>query len=304
MNQTLAAVDIGTNTILLTIAGRLSDDRSLTVIKDEHSIARLGQGVDSLRRIQEDAILRAESILLKYKELCDSLAVDSIRAVGTSCLRDAANRDEVCHRLSQTLGARVEVISGDEEARLCFLGSIEDDFPTTIVDIGGGSTELISGKNGAIEYRTSIDIGAVRLTERYFKELPPSKENIFLANHEILQALSIVPRDALYAIRAVAGTPTTLAAMILKLSEFAPEAIHNYQLMYSDVELMSSMLTQLSLEKILLLPGVHPKRADILPAGVLILKAILEYASASHCTVSTKGLRYGVLQDMILPHIN
>lgn len=298
MNQTIASVDIGTNTVLLTIAQRSQSDGSLTILEDFHSIARLGQGVDSVRIIQQDAILRAESILLKYRELCAKYKVGSIRAVGTSCLRDAANRDEVCLRLSQTLGARVEVISGDEEARLCFLGSIENDFPTTIVDIGGGSTELISGKDGEIEYRTSIDIGAVRLTERYFKELPPSKENVNQALQDIKQALSVLPRSKMYALRAVAGTPTTLAAMVLKMPDFNADAIHNFQLYYEDIQTIASKLSQLTLAEIITIPGVHPGRADILLAGVLILTSIMEYSRQTICTVSTKGLRYGVLKEM------
>ncbi len=298
MNQTIASVDIGTNTVLLTIAQRSQSDGSLTILEDFHSIARLGQGVDSVRIIQQDAFLRAESILLKYRELCTKYEVGSIRAVGTSCLRDAANRDEVCLRLSQTLGARVEVISGDEEARLCFLGSIENDFPTTIVDIGGGSTELISGKDGEIEYRTSIDIGAVRLTERYFKELPPSKENVNQALQDIKQALAVLPRSKMYALRAVAGTPTTLAAMVLKMPDFNADAIHNFQLYYEDIQTIASKLSQLTLAEIITIPGVHPGRADILLAGVLILTSIMEYSSQTICTVSTKGLRYGVLKEM------
>lgn len=297
MEQTFASIDIGTNTLLLTIARRDAERSKLTVLEDIHSIARLGQGVDAARIIHEDAIVRAETILLRYQNLCREYSVDSLRAVATSCLRDAANRIDVCLRLAAALGYPVEVISGDEEARLCFLGSIEDDSPTTIIDIGGGSTEVISGKDGAIEFRTSIDIGAVRLTERYFKELPASHECITQAQAEIRKAVSIVPHAALYPIRAVAGTPTTLAAMALHLTEYNADVIHNYCLSYDDIAARTSQLLSLTPSEIRQIPGVHPKRADILPAGALILRSILDYASAQCCMVSTKGLRYGVLYE-------
>jgi len=299
MNQTIASVDIGTNTVLLTIADVSPSHRTLQVLEDIHSIARLGQNVDSSGVIHEDSILRAQNILEKYRTMCEDQGVSVIKAVGTSCLRDASNRQYVCERLSDSIGTQVEVISGDEEARLCFLGTVENDFPATIVDIGGGSTEIISGKDGVIEFRMSIDMGAVRLTERYLKKLPATNADLQCAVADIQNALSSLPDSAaVYDIRAVAGTPTTLAAMVLQLTQFEATLINNYQLSYTDIDTIARKLSELSIDEIVQLPGVHPKRADILLAGVLILKEIMKFAGKTSCSVSTKGLRYGVLKQL------
>ncbi|MBK9246903.1 MAG: Ppx/GppA family phosphatase [Ignavibacteria bacterium] len=298
MNPKFASIDIGTNTVLLTIAELSPINGSLTILDDVHSIARLGQGVDTTGKIAEEAISRVENILKNYRTICDEYSEITIKAVGTSCLRDASNSREVCDRLSLAIGVSIEVLSGDEEARFCYIGTVEDDSPATIIDIGGGSTEIISGRNGTIEFGTSIDIGAVRLTERYFNELPVSDEIIEYAKGEIYRALTSLPQFEFHAITAVAGTPTTVAAMVLQLKDYNAELIHNYQLYYKDIQQVATQLSTLTKEEIIALPGVHPKRADILLAGVLLLKSIMEFSGRNVCTVSTKGLRYGVLKEM------
>jgi exopolyphosphatase/guanosine-5'-triphosphate,3'-diphosphate pyrophosphatase len=293
----IAAVDIGTNTLLMTIAD-VSTEGTFTYIDDIHSIARLGQNVDASKIIQPEARQRAVAILHTYRQRCKELEVDEIRAVGTSCLRDAANQREVCAEFETVLGTPIDILSGDEEARLCFIGTIENENPTTILDIGGGSTEIISGKGNSILFRTSLDVGAVRLTERYFQILPASSEQIQKATDEIQTHIQTIDKNQFFSITAVAGTPTTLAAVSMGLTSYNSTAIHNYTLSMMNVDSIARQLLRSTLDEIITIPGVHRGRADILPAGTLILYEILNYAGQRKCTVSIKGLRYGILKEM------
>ena len=239
-NHRIASIDIGTNTLLMTLADVSAD--GMTILADTHSIARLGQDVDASKTIQPEAVKRAVEILKRYKERLDELDVHSIRAVGTSCLRDAQNRDEVCKEFESALGCPVEVITGDEEARLCFIGTVENDEPTTVLDIGGGSTEIISGRDKEITFRTSLNIGAVRLTEKYFRNLPPTTSQVQAAFDEVRQAIHTIDKELFYPLRVVAGTPTTLAAVCLGLEQFDAAKIHNYPLSTLSVHILLRQL--------------------------------------------------------------
>lgn len=291
-----AAIDIGTNTLLMLIGEE--QNGVLKIIRDEHSIARLGEGVDAFKTIQPQAIERAVMILKKYREICDKLGVSQIRAVATSAMRDAKNREEVCENFKNILKKDIEIISGDEEAQMSFAGTVENSELSTVIDIGGGSTEIITGKTPQIQSRISINIGAVRMTERFLKEKPALKENIAAAQNEIRRQLLKAGKRETGILYAVAGTPTTLAAIGQGLKDFSRESIHGYVLKAETVEEILERLLKSSLEEIVKIPGVHPQRADILPAGALILKEILEFLKADSCVVSTQGLRYGVLKSM------
>ena len=297
--QRIAAIDIGTNTLLMTIAD-VSIHGEVTIIDDIHSIARLGQNVDSSRNIQLDAQQRASSILSSYKQRCNELNVEKIKAVGTSCLRDSANQTKTCTEFGQILGCEIEVISGEEEARLCFIGTVENNEPTTIIDIGGGSTEIISGYGDTIVFRKSLDIGAVRLSERYFKKLPASTANVQSAFDEVRALIQTIDKQFFFPLRVVAGTPTTLAAICLGLEHYNAQKIHNYSLGTLSVHIILRELLELTLDEIIEMPGVHKDRADILTAGTLILHEFLHHSDQLKCTVSTKGLRFGILKEMAL----
>jgi exopolyphosphatase/guanosine-5'-triphosphate,3'-diphosphate pyrophosphatase len=214
-------------------------------------------------------------------------------------MRDAKNRDEVCDVFKKILKAEIEIISGDEEAQMSFAGTVENSELSTVIDIGGGSTEIITGEAPNIQSRISIDIGAVRMTERFLKDKPASKENIAAAQQEIRQQLLKAGERETGILYAVAGTPTTLAAIAQGLQEFSRESIHGFVLKTEAVNEILEKLLKSSLEEVLKIPGVHPQRADILPAGTLILKEILEFLKADSCVVSTKGLRYGVLKSIL-----
>jgi exopolyphosphatase / guanosine-5'-triphosphate,3'-diphosphate pyrophosphatase len=304
----VSALDIGTNTILMVI-GKLEANGKITILSDEHSIARLGKGVDANGTISNEAIERAERILDNYSKICSSYNVDIRVGVATSAVRDASNKNEVIKRLSKVSNAMIHCISGDEEAKLSYQGSIVseryDEFiPTVVIDIGGGSTEIILGKGNMILSRYSINIGAVRLTERFsFTPLPPDPQNLDESREYIRhQIISTISQDAIDEISnskviAVAGTPTTLAA--IELSGFDKNNIDGYILNSNTIAQQSMRLTSLTHKEIIEIPGVHAERADILPAGTLILDTLVQTLGFAQVKVSTKGLRYGVLYSAL-----
>ncbi len=302
----IAAIDIGTNTLLMLI-GEYSNSTT-SILRDEHAIARLGEGVDKTGFISNEALERTKHILFQYKIICEKLDVNIKTVKATSALRDARNSTEIRSALAQVIGVPVEVISGDEEARLSFIGSCEEFSPATVIDIGGGSTEYITGEFTRITRRKSLQVGAVRLFERYLKALPPSAEAVAAARSEIrsqLAQLSLADTFAdtaptpTGAIIGVGGTFTTLAAMDLELQAFDSTLVHLHNLSLERVQALTYQLLNSELSTLLQNPAVHPKRADILPAGALILEESLRFFGAHSCLASTKGLRYGILYDTI-----
>lgn len=301
----ISSIDIGTNTLLMVVAEQNSTNQSPTVIHDIHAIARLGEGVDQTAYISEAAFERASEIVAKYRILCESERVQHIRAVATSAVRDAANGAEVCQRLGSILGTAIECISGEEEARLSFIGASDTYKLKTVIDIGGGSTEYVTGENNIISHRMSVQMGAVRLHERYLRSLPPTPKSIANAREEVRRQLDLLPQAETMKsgsfsageIIGVGGTFTTLAAIDLKLKEFDSALVHQHILSAERVSDITKYLLTTPLPLLLENPAIHPKRADILPAGAVILDETLRFFGASVCTASTKGLRYGVLYD-------
>jgi exopolyphosphatase / guanosine-5'-triphosphate,3'-diphosphate pyrophosphatase len=343
-----AAIDIGTNTLLMTIgeASKHEDSErmpsaqaTVTILRDEHAIARLGAGVDASRTITEAGIERASEILRRYAAICREENVETVACVTTSAVRDASNAEHVIAALSAALGHPVRVISGEEEARLSFVGSAE--LPasttsqsatnlTTVMDIGGGSTEFVTGSQDGIASRVSLQLGAVRLHERFFcapssytphtshAPLPPSTEALNTARAEIQAQLTQHVQQAQHvqhvplseyaaqrtehkhtALTGVGGTFTTLAAIDLGLKEFNAASVHGHTLSRETVGTITTMLLRSSLSELLANPAIHPQRADILPAGALILHESMTFLSLDSCTVSTRGLRYGVLYEAL-----
>lgn len=292
----IAGIDIGTNTILLAI-GYTSDDNTLHIIHDEVQFARLGKNVDSTGYIEEERIIAAENILKKYAETCISFDTDVICAVATSAMRDAHNGKEVQSRLENALGAKVHIIEGEEEARLCFLGTVPHKEKAMVIDIGGGSTEIIIGTHEAIENVYSINIGAVRLTERYFSHLPPTRDNIDKAIEYIQSELSHIPTDYDCPLYCVAGTPVTLASIALGLESFDSNVLNGYELSSLVITIILQQLLHSTREEILYIPGVPENRADILPAGTVILDTLLRKFEKSSCFVSIGGVRIGLIKN-------
>ena len=300
-----AAVDLGTNTILMVVGRRRSprpDD--IEILDDAHAIARLGQGVDAERRIHPEAIDRVCDCLLRYRERAAGAGTTWIRAYGTSALRDATNKREFTAAVAVRTGVELVELSGAEEARLTFTGAAFGlDLPERygVVDIGGGSTELALGnRDGTVEKSVSVDVGAVRVSERFFPSLPPSpqqaagaKEMIASVMAGLFQVPSRIP------VVGVAGTVTTLGALDRGIERFDSAELDGHLLTRSRVAELSDMLLGSGLDEIRAFPQVSEQRADIITAGSLILRRFLEQSGLPAVTVSTKGIRYGLLQQML-----
>lgn len=296
----ISSIDIGTNTILLLVA-EAKHGKIVKVIHDQQVIARLGEGVDRNRVISNAAFLRASGFLSSYRQTALQLHSDKIVAVGTSALRDAINGKEICAGIAASTGINIEILSGDDEAQWTFFGALTgNEAPGerfTVIDIGGGSTEIISGTSSTIDEKVSLDIGCVRITERMLSPLPPSEHRLAAARKFVADAIVASLPFGVGSSRAigVAGTVTTLAAINLKLKEYDPSKVHGHVLHKEDIHSAVQFLAMKSIEEIRKIPQVSPGRADVLLAGSIILLEFMEAGNLEEITVSDRGLRYGIV---------
>ena len=299
LGKRYAAIDIGTNTILMLIADK--EESGFRVIRDEHSLARLGEGIGlNNRKIIPKAKERAIEILKRYRKICDEMKVSEIFAVATSAMRDAENRIEIKEMFESILHSEIHIISGEKEARFSFIGAVEDDKDSVVIDIGGGSTEIIFGNSSEIKNRISLQIGAVRLTETFFKQQPPNSEDLQRASNQINEALQNLSTLEHYEnVYAVAGTPTTLAGIMQNLRDFDRDYIQGYKMNIAEIIKIYDSFCKMTVDEIININGVKPARADVITAGTLILMKILEYIKSDFCIASTKGLRYGMMKYSI-----
>jgi exopolyphosphatase / guanosine-5'-triphosphate,3'-diphosphate pyrophosphatase len=297
----LTAIDIGTNTILMLIAD-IGTNSALHVVRDEHSIARLGKGVDEQRTILPETFERVLGYLSAYKQIHDAEHSDHMYACGTSALRDATNSREFIEYMKTRLGFEISILTGDEEAQLTYLGGISEFVDAdeaqsfVVIDIGGGSTEIVTGKSKSVTSTNSLDIGSVRLTERFLKSSPPLPVGIEQTQQyirELLRGLASPPRSSRFI--GVAGTLTTLAAIDLQLSVYDRERVSGHVLTLESVDRIYRRLKDKRLEELKAIPQILPQRADIILAGVLILKEMMEKIGATTITASDRGLRYGIV---------
>lgn len=279
---------------------------SLREIQSERKILRLGQGVDRDRTLHPDAMARVIPTLKQWCQAIERAQVEAAVAVATSAVRDAANRDEFVNLVRRETGLAVEVISGEEEARRTLLG-IRSGLPKGVtdmlaLDIGGGSTELILDRPGRSPLVRSVDIGVVRLCERVLQHDPPTSE-------EVEQAREWAARETRAAVlemegyRAAvfvgtAGTITALAAMAQQLSAYEPARIHNYRLMRTEVQALEATLLSRTKSGRVGLPGLERNREDVIAAGAIILRTVMDTLGVTTVLVSDYGLREGVLLDL------
>ncbi len=300
-----AGIDIGTLTCRLLIAD-LAPGHPLTELRSERRILRLGEGVDQTKRLSPVAMDRVLACLQEWRNVIDGYQVEQSSVVATSAVRDVVNRDEFLERVKREAGFDVEVISGEEEARRTLLG-IRSGLPTGVtdilaLDIGGGSTEFILDRPGDTPIVRSINIGVVRLCERVLHHDPPTAE-------ELQQAREWVTRETKAAVAAMgdyrqarfvgtAGTVTSLAAMAQKLPTYEPARIHNCRLKLETIcELERTLLSRTKAELVGLL-GLEKDREEVIAAGAIIIRTIMETLGVEVCLVSDLGLREGVLIDM------
>jgi exopolyphosphatase/guanosine-5'-triphosphate,3'-diphosphate pyrophosphatase len=301
----LAGIDIGTLTCRLLIAD-LASGHPLTELRSERRILRLGEGVDQTKRLSSAAMDRVIHCLQEWRNVIDDYQVEALSVVPTSAVRDSTNRNEFLERVKRESGFDVEVISGEEEARRTLLG-IRSGLPVGVtdilaLDIGGGSTEFILDRPGQKPIMRSINIGVVRLCERVLRCDPPTEE-------EVHQAREWVARETRAAVAAMgdyrqatfvgtAGTVTSLAAMAQKLPTYEPARIHNYQLNLETIrELEQALLSRTKSERTGL-PGLEQNREEVIAAGTIIIRTIMETLGVEVCLVSDFGLREGVLLNV------
>jgi len=295
----VAAIDCGTNSIRLLIADiEGSSFREVTRLME---VVRLGQGVDQTGQFHPDAIARTLTAVDKYAAEIAKRGVQKIRFCATSATRDASNRDLFIEGVFERLGVRPEVISGEEEASLSFMGATKDlsasDGPFLVVDIGGGSTEFVIGTDH-VEAAKSVNIGCVRMTERHFVSSDPEPGEIAAATQDIdeaiAQAAKVVPITSAKTLIAVAGTATTVAAAALKLAEYDRYAIHLSHISAEDVHAASKMFFALKRDERAALGYMHPGRVDVIPAGSLVLSRIMLATGAKEFVASESDILDGM----------
>ncbi|MFM8191681.1 MAG: exopolyphosphatase [Candidatus Nanopelagicus sp.] len=300
----VAAIDCGTNSIRLLIAD-ISGGKFKEVLRDME-IVRLGQGVDENKSFHPEAINRTMTAVEKFKNQLAGKGVEKIRFCATSATRDAANRDLFIDGVRQILGVEVEVIPGEEEARLSFNGAtkelLQSDAPFLVVDIGGGSTEFVYGKN-EVEFAKSVDIGCVRMSERHLKSQPVETSQVAQAiidiDKAIAQAAAIVPISTAKTLVAVAGTATTIAAAALELDTYDRYAIHLSRIPAEKVHKVSAAFQAMTKSEISKLGFMHPGRVDVITAGSLVLSRVMAATGATEFVASESDILDGMAWSLI-----
>ncbi|MEU0554666.1 Ppx/GppA phosphatase family protein [Dactylosporangium sp. NPDC006015] len=305
----VAAIDCGTNSVRLLIADA-QPDGSLVDVTRQMRIVRLGEGVDRTGRLAEAAIERTRVALVHYAAEIAAAGVDpaqgTVRMVATSASRDASNADDFRAMVTATLGFAPEVVSGDEEARLTFAGAVQGlgaEPPFLVFDIGGGSTEFVVGSASGVDAAISVDIGCVRLTERHLHDHPPTAAQVAAAGKDITgavdRALAAVDAGRARTFVGLAGSVTTVTALALGLTEYVPERIHRARVSTADVAKVTADLLAATPEQRLANAVMHPGRADVIGAGALILRIILERAGADDVIASESDILDGVAMSCL-----
>lgn len=292
----VAAIDCGTNSIRLLIS---EDGREII---REMEIVKLGEGVDRTKNFSPIAVERTLVALRRFKALIDHHKVERVRFCATSATRDAQNRKIFTEPVESILGVAPEVIVGIEEARLSFLGATSElpisDAPFLVVDIGGGSTEFVLGER-SVQSAISVDIGCVRMTERYFTNDPPTEQEIastrFDINRAIDQVEIEVPISSARTLVAVAGTATTVAAAALKLPTYDREAIHGARISAERTFEISNWLLSMDKNERANLGFMHPGRVEVIAAGALVLAEILKRTGAREFVASERDILDGIV---------
>jgi exopolyphosphatase / guanosine-5'-triphosphate,3'-diphosphate pyrophosphatase len=280
----VAAVDLGTNSTRLlvadVVAGRVEE------VERRLQITRLGEGVDRRRLLLPAAIARVRNTLTEYRRVAERLGAERVLAVATSAVRDAENGEAFLGEIEWSYGFSTRMLDGDDEALLTFRGvaagrEVEDE--TLIVDIGGGSTELILGGSGGVAFHRSLDIGCVRLTERFGEDLASCAAHV----------RSVLPSLAVSRAIGVAGTVTALAALDLGLVEYDPARVHGHGLSRRGVEAQLEQLAALSPEERRRVPGLEPERGPVIVAGAVILREVLDRYGLAEIETSEHDLLDG-----------
>jgi exopolyphosphatase / guanosine-5'-triphosphate,3'-diphosphate pyrophosphatase len=308
----VAAIDIGTNTVLLLVVEKKAGGE-VVALADRAEITRLGQGVDRARSLSREAVERTLACLERYAGEIRRLGVDALDVVGTSAMRDAAGAGSegagFVRRAEEILGVAPRVVSGEEEAALTFTGGLHGlglSGRVAAFDVGGGSTEVITGTiDGAIPHvatRISLDVGSVRLFERHVRHDPPSAAELSAVRAAVEGELAAVGQpEKDRPLVGMAGTVTTLAAIARGIDPYDGMRVHGMRLAAAEIDECAGRLAALPLAERKGVPGLEPKRADVIPVGAVIVQAVLAWAGAGELIVSDRGVRWGAALALLSP---
>ena len=297
----VAAVDIGSNTLLLLVA-EVGDGR-LSAVRDECRFGRLGQDLDETGRLSDRAIERSLAIVREYRGILDELSPDVIGVAGTEALRKAANADAFVGPAAEILGAAIEVIAGEREAELVYLAASRS-FPDlaadrlVVADVGGGSTEIIVGGAGEVLSYTSVPIGAVRLSERHLRGDPATADQARALVADIDGELEKLDLPEGVILVGTAGTATSLASVEQKLRTYDPDRINGFRLTPGGVDRLLARFLELTVAEKRRLVGLEPERADVIAGGAAIYARLVHRVRAPAMVVSNRGLRWGLAYEL------
>lgn len=296
--MTLASIDIGTNTVLLLVAD-IDKDKKIIPVLDEQKIPRIGKDVFQTKLISSEKEKLLMDILKDYKSICNKHKAEKIIAAATNAFRIAENGNIIAEKIKNELGLDIEIISGEEEAFLSFLGASENNKTNLLIDIGGGSTEIIIGKNSEIFYKKSFQMGVVTAVEKFLLSSPPSKKELEdfydSLNREFNFSFKIESIDRIIGI---AGTPITLALMLHGINNYNESEVEGVELSSHDISKLVGKLKEYSSAEIKdQYKSVVEGREDVILAGAIILEFLLAKLNTEKITVSTKGLRHGLIKN-------
>ncbi len=299
----VAAIDVGTNSTRLLVAEETGG--GFRPLDRRMVLTRLGEGVDARRRLAPKALKRTLATVADYAASCGEYEVERLRVTGTSAVRDAHNRDEFLDGVRMLTGQTPELLTGDEEARVTFLGAVSDldgDDCKLVVDIGGGSTELVLGRREP-ESVVSMDVGSVRMFEKHLFSDPPTASEIDSLRADVTGMLEMarpeVQVPAGTRLIGVAGTVTQLATLKAGLSSYQPEVTHHAVLSHGDVRLMARRLASLPYEKRARVKGLEPGRVDVIVAGAEILLSVMEVFDTAEMLVSERDILDGLVIELL-----
>ncbi|HEX6152239.1 MAG TPA: Ppx/GppA phosphatase family protein [Solirubrobacterales bacterium] len=293
----VAVIDVGTNSTRLLVADVL--DGRVSVLERKSTVTRLGRGVDLSGHLSAEAIEDVCGAIAGYVETIEELGAGTVDAIATSAVRDADNGSAFIAELRERFALSARVLDGEEEARSTYLGATSEDLPTEptlVVDIGGGSTELIVGSGREISFHDSLQVGVVRHTERHLPSDPPAASELEALATDVrgliegsLGPAGVEARQGI----AVAGTPTSLAAVEMELEPYDPSRVHGHVLALPSIQRMLSSLASVPLAERVEIPGLHPDRAPTIVAGVVILVETMRAFGLEEIKVSEQDILYG-----------
>jgi len=298
--MTIASIDIGTNTVLLLIADVDPVTRKIIPLINEYRMPRIGQGTKQTGRISQERLKLLYDVLNEYKSIINNCNCNKVILTGTNAFRMASNAPDIIREIKMSLDYDLKVISGEDEAEYAYFGAISDLVDhsfSTVIDIGGSSTEIIVGEGLNVIFKKSLQLGSVTATEHYIKSIPPTLielKNLSTDIRRLFTSLdkTIIPKKVI----AIAGTATTLACMKLGLKNFEEKKVEKSRITIQDIRNIIGELSSLTASEILDRYGpVMKGRDDIIFTGALILYQFMEYFGIGNIIVSTRGIRYGAI---------